>query len=342
MDELRDYRAALHVHTRHSDGSGTVEEVVAAAREAGLDILVIADHNTLAARDEGWVGWHGSTLVLVADEITPPGRAHVVALGVREIEGLEYLSEPAYLRRVVRQGGLAVLAHPDGKPDIGFGVSSQPWFHWRNPDFAALEIWSYMHDWIEGLRWWEVPGACLRPHRRIKGPGRPLLRLWDRLLRRRNVTGVGALDAHAFKVLAGVLQVFPYRDLFRTILTHILTPPFSGDPARDEAAVIEALRRGRAYVTYEVPAPVEGFVFRAERGSERWFPISRVPPGGGPLTLRVATPEPAEVRLLRDGEPVAEAGAREASWRVSEPGVYRVEVYLRGQPWIFSNPICIT
>ena len=340
MDELRDYRAALHVHSHYSDGSGPVGRIVTAAQEAGLDILIIADHNTLAARAEGWAGWHGSTLVLVADEITPPGRAHVVALGVREIEGLEYLSEPAYLERVVRQGGLAVLAHPGGKPDVGFGVSSQPWFHWRSRGFGALEVWSYMHDWIQGLRWWQVPRACLRPHRRITGPDRRLLRLWDRLLRERPVTGVAALDAHAFQVLAGALHVFPYRDLFRTTLTHILAPPLSGDPDRDEATVIEALRRGRAYVTFEVLAPVGEFTFYGERGSERWLPISRVPPGG-PLTLFVRTPESAEVRLLRDGEPAGAAQGREASWQVSQPGVYRVEVYLGGRPWIFSNPICV-
>ena len=61
MAELRDYRMALHIHTRYSDGSGFVREIVAAGREAGLDVLVISDHNTLAARSEGWAGWHGSS-----------------------------------------------------------------------------------------------------------------------------------------------------------------------------------------------------------------------------------------------------------------------------------------
>ncbi len=55
MTELRDYRGALHVHSRYSDGSGPVDEIVAAAQAAGLDLLLIADHNTLAARTEGWV-----------------------------------------------------------------------------------------------------------------------------------------------------------------------------------------------------------------------------------------------------------------------------------------------
>lgn len=340
MTELRDYRGALHVHSRYSDGSGPVEEIVEAAQAAGLDLLLIADHNTLAARTEGWVGWHGSTLVMVADEITPPGRAHVLALGVSDIEGLQYLSEPAYLERVAGQGGLAILAHPEGKPDVGFGASSQPWFHWRSPGYDALEVWSYMHDWIDGLRWWQVPGACLRPHRRISGPDRHLLGLWDGLLKERDVCGVAALDAHAAQVLAGTLHIFPYRDLFHTTLTHILVPPLSGEAAQDEAAVIEALRQGRAYITFELLSPVEAFTFAAERGGERWLPISRLP--AGPTTaLLVRAPEPAEIRLLHDGRVRATADDRGACWQVSEPGVYRVELYLAGRPWIFSNPICI-
>jgi hypothetical protein len=366
---------ALHIHTRYSDGSGFVREIVAAGRDAGLDVLVISDHNTLAARSEGWAGWHGRstasawrrtvsvdprgagkpssagsaskvrgeqrTLVLVADEVTPPGRAHVLALGVRDVTGLQYLSEPAYLERVARAGGLSILAHPQGKPDIGMGLSSQPWFHWRNPNYHALELWSYMHDWVKDLHWWQAPSACLHPDRRIRGPDRHLLSLWDRLLLERDVTGVAALDAHAPQVVSGLVRILPYRDLFRTTLTHILAPPMTGDSGQDERAVMEALRAGRAYVTFEVLAPVGRFTFVAEQGSSRWLPISRLP-AGRTVTLLGEAPEPAEIRLIHDGQVHAQVSAAQAAWKVSDRGVYRVEAYLGGRPWILSNPICLT
>lgn len=400
MAEVRDYRMALHIHTRYSDGSGFVREIVATGREAGLDVLVISDHNTLAARSEGWAGWHGSSpppgqmpepvrkrkengvdaeaaegaerrqrrnhsgvgrslrvgvsalrgskaggerriLVIVADEVTPAGRAHVLALGLRDVTGLEYLSEPAYLERVARAGGLSILAHPQGKPDIGLSLSSQPWFHWQDPNYHALELWSYMHDWVKDLRWWQLPGACLRPDRRIRGPDRHLLSLWDRLLRERTITGVAALDAHAPQVVSGLVRILPYRDLFRTTLTHILAPPMTGDAEQDERAVMAALRDGRAYVTFEVLAPVERFTFIAERGSSRWLPISRLP-AGRPVTLLAEAPEVADIRLIHDSQVQAQASGTEAAWKVSEPGVYRVEAYLGGRPWILSNPICLT
>jgi hypothetical protein len=366
---------ALHIHTHYSDGSGFVREIVAAGRETGLDVLVISDHNTLAAAREGWAGWHGSstfsawhhsgsvdrrkggrpwsgeragqvdseqrTLVVVADEVTPPGRAHVLALGVRDITGLEYLSEPAYLERVARAGGLAILAHPQGKPDIGLSLSSQPWFHWRNPSYDALELWSYMHDWVRDLRWWQVPGACLHPDRRIRGPDRHLLSLWDRLSLERDITGVAALDAHAPQLVSGLVHILPYRDLFRTTLTHILAPPMTGDGEQDERAVMEAVRAGRAYITFEALAPVERFTFVAECGSSRWLPISRLP-AGRTVTLVVEAPDAADIHLMHDSQVHAQVSAKQASWQVSQRGVYRVEVYLHGRPWILSNPICLT
>jgi hypothetical protein len=281
------------------------------------------------------------TLVLVADEVTPPGRAHVLALGVRDITGLEYLSEPAYLDRVARAGGLSILAHPQGKPDIGLGLSSQPWFHWHNPNYEALELWSYMHDWVKDLHWWQVPGACLRPDRRIRGPDRHLLSLWDRLLLERDVTGVAALDAHAPQVVSGLVSILPYRDLFRTTLTHILAPPMTGDAGQDERTVMEALRLGRAYIAFEVLAPVERFSFIAEQGGGRWLPISRLP-AGQTVTLLAETPEAADIRLIHDSQMHAQVSGRQAAWKVSDRGVYRVEAYLGGRPWILSNPICLT
>ncbi len=40
-------RADLHLHTIYSDGMGTVPAVLEAARQAGLDIIAITDHDTL-------------------------------------------------------------------------------------------------------------------------------------------------------------------------------------------------------------------------------------------------------------------------------------------------------
>ena len=37
-------RGAMHIHTKRSDGSGTPEQVAAAAARAGLQFIILTDH----------------------------------------------------------------------------------------------------------------------------------------------------------------------------------------------------------------------------------------------------------------------------------------------------------
>ena len=58
----------------------------------------------------------------------------------------------------------------------------------------------------------------------------------------------------------------------------------------------------------------------------------------------VELPDDGEVNFIKDGKTVKNVQGREAVFRVTEKGVYRVEVYRRTflfglRPWIFSNPI---
>src|SRR5690606_13662623 len=75
---------AVHVHSVASDGRGTLEEIAAAAKEAGLSFVVMTDRNVTPApppqRVDGVLVIHGvevSTsdghlLVLGADGVLPP------------------------------------------------------------------------------------------------------------------------------------------------------------------------------------------------------------------------------------------------------------------------------
>lgn len=46
-------KADLHVHTTKSDGSLTPREVVRWAKNKGLDVMAITDHDSVAGLDEG-------------------------------------------------------------------------------------------------------------------------------------------------------------------------------------------------------------------------------------------------------------------------------------------------
>ena len=64
---IYDYSGVVHVHSTLSDGFGPVEKIIRAANQTGCAYLVLTDHNTLAAREKGWEGWHKNKI----------GRAHV-------------------------------------------------------------------------------------------------------------------------------------------------------------------------------------------------------------------------------------------------------------------------
>jgi predicted metal-dependent phosphoesterase TrpH len=78
-----EYVGAIHIHSTYSDGSGTVDEIIKAAQEVGLDYIVLTDHNTMRARKEGKEGWHDKTFLLVGAELNDKRNLnHYLALGI--------------------------------------------------------------------------------------------------------------------------------------------------------------------------------------------------------------------------------------------------------------------
>ena len=78
---MHDLSCVVHLHSTHSDGTGTVPEIARAAARAGADVVLLTDHDTMAARRLGEEGWYGDVLLLAGDEISPVGRDHYLAFG---------------------------------------------------------------------------------------------------------------------------------------------------------------------------------------------------------------------------------------------------------------------
>lgn len=164
-----------------------------------------------------------------------------------------------------------------------------------------------------------------------------VLAKWDELCKRRRVPGVGGCDAHENVKLFGPLggRIGSYGECFRTVTTHVLVR----EPTPE--AILEALREGRAYVAFEIDGDATGFAFdlvdRERRVVARMGEESHTGPG---RRLVARAPGGARIVLLCNGETVAEVaggGLLEVEPRV--PGVYRVEAYRDGRPFVFSNPI---
>jgi hypothetical protein len=334
----------IHVHTTLSDGGGSPEEAIQAARRAGLGFLVLTDHNVLDAK--GLEGYRDGVLTLVGAEISTTA-GHLLGLGIPD-PVFRFSGDPEdALDDVHALGGDAYAAHPLN-PRSDF-----LWTGWSLPGPWGFELMNGDSQWRQAgwgtlLRTAALYG--LNPRYALLGslasPAATLAR-WDALLAERDVAGIAGADAHSRVPLGGRRSWrFPsYQSLFEVVRTHVLLErPLSGDAGSDGRAVLSALARGRAYVALDALARADSFSFTAVARDGRRFTMGdTVAPEGG-LELRVAGPMPrgARIVLLRDGREVASAGGTLVAAE-SQSGVYRVEVRVPGWqiPWVVSNPIYV-
>jgi PHP domain len=338
---MHDLVTVVHCHSTYSDGTGTVPQIARAAARAGVDAVLLTDHDSLEAKRRGEEGWHGSVLVCVGLEVSPRRRDHYLAFGLdREIEDPDSLTPAEIVAAVEEAGGFGFAAHPFSKGSEVF-TRAGPGMPWGDLDcegLAGLEVWSLVTDVAEGLpRRRDALRFITRPARVIERPPARNLAEWDRLGRLRRVVGIGGVDAHQFGVrVAGrvPLRLMGYHRSFAHLHTHVLLErPPSGDGARDRDAVYAALRAGRCYLAVDSLAPARGFAFDG-MGEEH---------PAAPRELRARVPRPADLTLLHDGAPIARAHGTELEHTVQEPGVYRLEATLpahgRDRTWILSNPV---
>jgi len=343
-----EYVGNIHLHTVLSDGSGSMEQVVAEARDAGLDFVIPTDHNVFAPEGEGW---YGGVLLLIGEEVNDternPEGSHYLALGIREDVASLAGDVQAVIEAVRNQGGLGFLAHPCERPAPLIGMGTYSWLDWPVEGYTGISIWNYMSEFKSYLT--SVPRALLAvffPSLFIRGPFPETLALWDSLLRDRPVPAIGASDAHATRYRLGPLSavVFPYKYVFRCVNMHVLLEaPLSGDLEADGQMIYDALGSGHGFVAYDLLGDARGFRFEARATDGRMAIMGDEFPSQGPVSLEVTVPQGGLIRLLRDGQEVARSRGTRLAVETQEPGVYRVEVYrrrwFRQRGWIFSNPI---
>lgn len=343
-------RGNLHVHTVLSDGTRTHAELARIAAEAGLDFVLITDHNVYQPEAEGWIG---DTLLLVGEEVHDPQRelqsSHVLCFGIGQ-DVVQHAADPqAVVDAVEAQGGLAFLAHPFERDAAEFLPEPNiSWRDWEVDGYRGIELWNYMSEFKSVLK--SKAQAVLyayAPSLAIKGPYPETLEKWDALLMVRPVPVFGGSDAHGTVYHLGPLsrEVQPYEYLFRCINTHLLVEePLRGSLKHDSAAIYRALGAGRGFLGYEQPAPIAGFTFWARSGDQEAV-MGESLALEEKVELRVSAPGSARLRLLRDGRVVAETDGDRLALFSHQAGVYRAEAHRRyrgrRRGWIFSNPIYI-
>jgi len=343
------------MHTRYSDGHASHHEIAQSAMKAGLDAIIVTDHNVLVKGMEKYVlNGDKRVLMLVGEEIHDPTRLpqknHMLVLGAnQELAPLAY--EPQKLIDGVRRhGGLSFLAHII---DLAAPAVNEPdisWVDWDIQGFTGIELWNGFSE-FKSLIKSKTHAAfyAFFPKLIARGPAPAALQIWDQLLAKgQHIVAVGGADAHALPAHLGPLKrtLFPYEFHFRAINTHVIIPDnLTGSIGEDRSMVLQALAQGHAFIGYDLPASTRGFCFTAQGFAQTAQMGDTISAKNG-VTFQVRLPQPAECHLIRDGAILKTWKKRQTcTFITAEPGVYRVEVFIpyynRRRAWIFSNPIYV-
>ncbi len=345
-----EYVGAIHLHSVFSDGTGNADEIAKIGGEVGLDFLILTDHNTLRAKQEGLEKFYGNTLLIVGCEINDNKNLnHYLAFGIDKLPPRR-ISTQAYIDFVNEQGGIGFIAHPHEKRNSMPEHPPYPWTEWDAKNFTGIEIWNHMSEWMENLTEENKYISFIHPLSTITSPQEVTLKVWDELNVDAKVVAIGGVDAHAHKInLLGFfeVEVFPYKVLFKSIRTHILvdkkitTANDSDNILQSKKIFLEALKEGRCFVANYYRGDARGFRFFAESGNQI-FQMGAKIELKELVKLRVILPGPsAEIRLLCDGQIKDSLIGHDAEFMIKSKGNYRVEIYLDNHAWIFSNHIKI-
>lgn len=345
----------LHMHTRYSDGSGLHKDIAAAALKAGVNVVIVTDHNVLVQGFEGYYKEKNKkVLMLIAEEVhdqaRDPQKNHLLVFNAGR-EMATFAENPQFLIDKVREaGGLAFLAHPDDPEAPAFKETDISWEDWSVRNYNGIELWNALSE-LKTLVPTKLHGAfyAFFPSFVAHQPIPNTIAKWDELLAQgQRVVAIGGSDAHALKLSMGPISrvIYPYEFHFRGVNTHaILDDDLSGDVTADKKAIYSALEKGHCFVGYDLPAPTNGFTFTGQ-GLDRSVIMGDELPAKNGVTLQARIPSEAEIRLLKDGLVIKTWQKTLSCTHItSEPGVYRIEVYRRYlgkmRGWIYSNPIYV-
>ena len=345
----------LHMHTRYSDGSGTHKDIAQAAMDAGLDAVIVTDHNVLVQGVEGYYrSGPRRVLLLVGQEVHDqariPQKNHLLIFNANR-DVATFAPDPQRVIDTVREAnGMAFIAHPRDLAAPAFNEGDISWEAWDVTGYTGLELWnglselkSYLNNKLQGIFHAYFPQFIGH------GPYPEVLQKWDELLLDgKRIVAIGGSDAHAWPHSLGPFKrvIFPYEFHFKTVNTHIfITEPLTGDTLTDRRLVYDAFENGRCFVGYDLPASTKSFHFRAQGRDKNVIMGEEIPAKGG-ITLQIHLPEAVECKLIKDGVVFKEwQNQQNCTHITTEPGIYRVEVYRRylGRKvgWIFSNPIYV-
>jgi hypothetical protein len=216
------YRGDLHLHSVHSDGQYTQDNLADGAKAAGLDYYVSTEHNTPTANSVLGLYQRPGLLAIPGEEVTTRG-GHWGAIGIPPGAWIDWRYRPEdgvfpfFTGQVHHYGGLAVANHP----------------------FCPLKgcLWTFGYDDVDLIEVWNGPWTSYDDERTLQG--------WDADLRAgRYHPIVGASDAHRSPDKIGLPQtVVRARSLSRS---RVLAGLSAGHSYVAESSAVSLRMRAKA------------------------------------------------------------------------------------------------
>lgn len=319
------YLGAIHIHTKLSDGTGDINSISKAAKKAGLNWIIITDHNNFDIEE----GFYNGVCVIKGEEISPCKSNHYIALGIKNLINPSDDTQK-FVDEVRAQGGFGFAAHPDEADNRKNKAHPIKWTD-KSVIPDGIEIWNWFSDWADDYdesNIFKIAYSYFFRHKLIQGPHKETLKWWDELNKNSEhiIPAITGVDAHALKISKYIIpiKIFPYKDCFKTLVNII---PLENKPPEDfeeqKNLILSSIKNGNNIMI--------------NRHVKKDIPLIYVEDKS--IIIKLSTK--AQIKIIQNGTPIHSEINNNLKFPIQEKTKYRVEVYLKNQPWIFSNQISI-
>lgn len=340
--ETYQYYGAIHIHTKFSDGTGDVDSISKAAKKAGLDWIIITDHNYYD-REEGIFN---GVYVIKGEEISPEGKNHYLAIDINEqIEPSEDAHEN--VEKVRELSGFGFAAHPDE----GVNGRKNKWtpIVWEDRNIIpdGVEIWNWFSNWGDNLNdrnIFSLAYSFFFKNKIITNPSGNTIKWWDELNQRTEkiVPAIGGVDAHALKVYKYIipLTIFPYKTCFKTITNVLrLQEPLSDDFNIAKKQILSAVKTGQNMIINRNRCKFIPEV--SVSNTEKTAFCGQSVKLDNNTKIIIGKNKYLDAKIIRDGKIIEIINSQKAEYPVTEKGKYRVEFYHKEKAIGYTNPIIV-
>lgn len=364
LGSLNAISGVTHVHSTYSDGGGSIEEIAQSANKAGLDFVLITDHNDSRSRKEQKEKRYENTDVYIEMEASSTPGHTIVFFSETPYAKLDdlaitYKSDDRLFLKEVDPDFFTIVAHPSN--------IKMPWKGKEEYIQDGLEVFNLDSMWQRNVVdsfphfFGTAFSYALNPYlgySRVLDIYPPDLDLWDRLNQKKwGHFATFGHDTHSLVKLSDTIKFrWPsYLNNFRVASNVILLKEeLKSDFISRKKQIYKALREGRLVINFQLYYPFYN-IWKIQCEHNAYYSGEHVKESSCKhvFELPEAFPYSADIKLNKNGRKIAEwSNVKKIEYEVSGKGFYRAEVWIplktlfslglnRKVPYQFYNPIYV-